>query len=194
MDELTLELWKASAKCDYHLAFQLIKRGANVNEPRRRRADSVTLLHAAAAAEDIQLMRLLIDHGGNLHARDSKNRTPLHLAATAGDSPDIVEMLIDKGADVDAQDVYKSTPLHMAVRNNYIETAQKLIARGASIEAVDINDWSALHVAVIAQNLRMVKVLISHGMNIDAKDIQENTPLLVHLAVEGGNAEIVSIL
>ena len=196
MDDLSLELWPATRQGEHEIANQPIRSSANVNEARNTVFQRVMpLLHCAVARGDMQsLKRLLISHGTNYNARDSKNCTPLHLAVMAGDCPDVIDMFINGGALVDARDVDERTPLDRAVEKNFNESAQKLIARGASIEAVNIWGWSILHTAVFSKNLSMVKVLISHGVNIDSKNIHGYTPLLCALRHDQEcNMDIVSI-
>ena len=57
-------------------------------------------------------VKLLINHGADVTARDETLRTPLHLAAFSG-STKTVQLLIEHGADVTAQDRRKKTPLHL---------------------------------------------------------------------------------
>ena len=63
-------------------------------------------LHAAAAAADLELVRLLLDAGADVHRREpDTGRTPLHAAVAAGpagEAPQVVALLLDAGADVDA--------------------------------------------------------------------------------------------
>jgi ankyrin repeat protein len=56
-------------------------------------------------------VRLLIEHGADVNAKDKSHSTPLHLASSKG-SYEIVELLIEHGADVSAQDESDRTPLH----------------------------------------------------------------------------------
>ena len=58
-------------------------------------------------------MRLLIEHGVDVTARDESHSTALHLASSFG-RLEIVRLLLEHGADVTAQDVSGRTPLHLA--------------------------------------------------------------------------------
>ena len=180
------ELWTALLKGEYDLANQMIDRGANINEAIETKFNFVTtLLHYAVEKSDVEFIRVLINLGANINARDGDNLTPLHWAVMMidEDRPDIVEVLIDGGAVVDARGDEQTTPLHHAAFNNYIESAKMLIAKGASVDAIaaDTNRWSVLHIAI--SNLEMVKMLISHRVNIDAKDIEGRTPLFWNILI-----------
>ena len=75
--------------------------------------DSIIISSNTILPEKTGTVRLLIDHGANVNAKDQTNSTPLHLASSVG-SIDTVRLLIDHSADVTAQDVHRMTPLHMA--------------------------------------------------------------------------------
>ena len=191
-----MELWTALFMGQYDLAHELIRCGANVNEPISTEADpKTTFLHYAVFRKsNVQCIRVLGKLGANFNALDSKKCTPLHWAALYHAHPDVVELLIDGGAIVDAWDVMQRTPLHLAVEQKLNESAKRLIGRGASIEAVDWLGCSILHVAAKNCNVEMIKILISHRVNIDPRDIHGQTPLIAHVSkLEDGATEIVSI-
>ena len=198
MKGLTSALWVATLNGSYDRANRLICIGANVNQPGKTKYDPVTtLLHYATAKNDVQRMRLLINHDANCNAPDSLKRTPLHWAAMTMDEdrPDVVEVLIDGGAIVDARDIHQSTPLLLAAFAGRCQSVEMLIARGASIEAVDKNGSSALHMVTKSQTfnnqLKMIKMLISLKINIDTEDHSGQTPL--HLALTWKITDSVSV-
>ena len=176
------ELWTAILSGHYHLAKQMISRGANVNQPIKTEIGSVmTLLHYAVATHNVRCIRVLAHLGANFNARASNNDTPLHLAVSFDAGPDVVELLINEGAVVDARGDRQFTPLHMATIANSIELAKTFITRGASVNAVNEDGCSILHYAVVECNLKIVKMLISHRVTIDAKDNDGYTPLHLNL-------------
>ena len=59
------------------------------------------------------MVRLLLDKGAYINAKDSYERTALHLAAFDGHK-DIVQLLLDRGADVNPKDGDGYTPFHYA--------------------------------------------------------------------------------
>ncbi|CAI5471471.1 unnamed protein product [Closterium sp. Yama58-4] len=73
------------------------------------------VLHYAAAQGRAELLRVLIQRGGNVNSRDCLQMTPLHFAAAAVDSV-VAEILLEKGADSSALDASGLTPLDYAVR------------------------------------------------------------------------------
>ena len=67
-------------------------------------------------------MKLLLDNGADVNAKDTKNSTPLHRAILNASSAEVIKELLDAGADVNAFDDNQDTPLLCAlrVRNNSV--------------------------------------------------------------------------
>jgi ankyrin repeat protein len=59
------------------------------------------------------LVRLLLEAGADLEARQTGDWTPLHAAAERGHSA-VVELLLEQGADRTAESVSGKTPLALA--------------------------------------------------------------------------------
>lgn len=74
----------------------------------------VAPIHAATAARATAIVRLLVDHGANVNARQHQGWTPLHAAAQNGDG-EIVKMLLEKGADRQARADNNQTALDLAM-------------------------------------------------------------------------------
>ena len=105
-----------------------------------------TALHSAG---DIDLIRLLINSGANVNAKDYLGRTPLHHAALFN-APKAIVTLIKAGAAINARDNYvvyackhQDTPLRLAIACGHIEATSVLLAMGANIEELGNgkNDW-----------------------------------------------------
>ena len=68
-----------------------------------------TPLHIAATHGYTEIVRILIEHGADLNAKDWFRSTPLHLAAAQNHTAVAVE-LIKRGADTKAKDFKGRTP------------------------------------------------------------------------------------
>ena len=96
-----------------------------------------TALHIAAAAHQVTLVKGLIGHGADVHARNRRGAEPLHYAANGGPHLDdglqakTVSALIEAGADPNATDKSGVAPLHRAVRNRCPAAVRALLEGGA---------------------------------------------------------------
>ena len=55
--------------------------GAGVNA---QKADLQTLLHMAAVFRRLQVVKVLLEHGADLHIQDKKGKTPFQVASESG--------------------------------------------------------------------------------------------------------------
>ncbi len=196
----------------------LVSAGADVNERNKKgvtplalaiergqasQATAFVALGADIHAEDmegISAVRKAIDAGldmvravivqSNIQSRDSRGRTPLHVAVEASAIPDIITYLMSARADVNARDRNGDTPLHVAVRGNDRATGELLLARGADVFTPNVSGESALKAALTRMGGRQDWVLNSNV--IKASDGAGNTPL--HLAAEWQLTSMVSFI
>ncbi len=95
--------------------------------------------------EAVKLMKLLLEHGADLNARDRFGQTPLHVAAQYGYAP--VKYLIDAGAELNARDKDGRTPLHLAAAHQNTGGRDLLIAAGADTDVADIDGFTIAKIA-----------------------------------------------
>jgi uncharacterized protein len=75
-----------------------------------------TPLIAVLAAGSVEAARILIEHGADVHARDSFGRTPMTIAIS--NCPQAIEMLLASGVDINEQTRF-GTPLLIAARHQW---------------------------------------------------------------------------
>lgn len=75
-----------------------------------------TLLHLTAHIPNISknCIKLLVERGGDVHAKSHFHKTPLHSAAFHGNSSLMIALLENK-AEINALDMQNNTPLHVRV-------------------------------------------------------------------------------
>ena len=102
----------------------------------------------AARVTDVEVMRLLVDHGADPLIATVEETTPLAVAAGIGynegvrQAPDeqvleAVKLAIDFGNDPNLANKHGQTPLHGAVYRGLEPAIQLLVDEGASMDAVD---------------------------------------------------------
>ncbi len=80
------------------------------------------------------VMRILLENGSDINARDPWGRTALMIVAKAGDL-DSFRLLLDWEADIHAKDERGFTALMYAAWQGHLDIVQELIGRGADVNA-----------------------------------------------------------
>jgi hypothetical protein len=114
-----------------------------------------TALHIAAAACRPEIVRLLIDRGSDVQAKNRHGDEPLHAAAVGHPGSS-----------------YWNPPAQAAA-------IAALIAAGANPNAVNKRGVSPLHVAVRTRSAAAVRTLLEHGADSTAKNKSGSTPMLL---------------
>ncbi|XP_064642866.1 serine/threonine-protein phosphatase 6 regulatory ankyrin repeat subunit A-like [Lineus longissimus] len=136
-------------------------------------------------------VKILIDAGADVNAKDINNDILL-LASASGGHSDTVKILIDAGADVDAKDINNVTPLLASASGGHSDTVKILIDAGADVDAKSTNNDTPLLVSARRGHSDTVKILTDAGADVDAKDIINDTPL--HYSAWEGHSDTVKIL
>ncbi|MFA4828453.1 MAG: ankyrin repeat domain-containing protein [Thermodesulfovibrionales bacterium] len=131
---------------DVDIITLLLNRGADVNQmidqmtiwdqstqkgaQKGKAYSNTTALHAAIGGGNIEIVKLLMNHGANVNAKDKSGMTPLHIAATKGNH-EAINLLLNSKADLDAEDNNGHTPFYVAVESRHKETGRFLLAKGS---------------------------------------------------------------
>ena len=146
-------------------------------------------LVVAVEANQIDIVRLLLNHGADCNCKDwtSKN-TPLDIAEQKG-FKDIVQLLQERGAKYSS-----GSSFHLAAKNGDIVSVEEMLEKGQEINEVDAGKgWTPLHYAVNYGQKHLVEYLIIKGADVNRKDfLGKNNPIDVLSNVNRG--EIVKIL
>ncbi|XP_066901267.1 BRCA1-associated RING domain protein 1 isoform X2 [Halyomorpha halys] len=104
---------------------RLLSSGANPNVLNK---DGWTLMHEAVDYENLEVLEILLEAGGNVNAYSGDNCTTcLHDALNEVNiSTDIIKCLLNYGADINARDPYGGTPIQkVAVNELLLDLFQK---------------------------------------------------------------------
>ncbi len=144
---------------------------------------------------DPAVVKVLLDAGADIAARDENGATPLHLATVEenplnrspdSESPHVLAALLAAGADLSARDGNGDTPLLAALRRTrrleredpgLTKAVRTLLEAGTDPDARDRSGRTALHVAARRGGPGMIAVLLGAGADVNAKDGRGRTPL-----------------
>ena len=117
--------------------------------PNARDAFGETTLHYASANGYLDVVKDLVERGGDVLARNGREMQPIHLATNneRGSKYSIVNYLVGKRVDVNSRDGTGYTALHSAAKMGRTRQARLLLESGADPTIVDGNGESAMHVA-----------------------------------------------
>ena len=146
----------------------------------------------AAKGGHTEKVRVLIEEGADVNAKDNLGWTALHEAAYS--ETDIVEVLLDAGIDVNAKDLAGHTALHLVSACSVcnVDVARILLENGADVNLKNFEGRTALHFAAVTGRADVVQILLEAGADADIKDNQGKTALM--LAEEGGYDYVTDLL
>ncbi|RYP64442.1 hypothetical protein DL771_008746 [Monosporascus sp. 5C6A] len=136
----------------------------------------IPLLWAAANGR-LAVLKLLVEKGAQLEARDNDNKTPLMIAAQNGHEA-MAKLLVEKGAQLEAKNNNGWTPLMFAAGQGHEAMAKLLVKKSAQLEAKSNNNKTPLIVAAQYGQKAVAKLLVEKGAQLEAKDKDGWTPLM----------------
>jgi ankyrin repeat protein len=123
----------------------------------------------------------------DVHAKDSRGRTPLHYAAELEDST-LAAFFISLGAEVNAQDNEKQSPLGISAEKGDPAVAKILAAAGADIHLLN-NDWLSPAILALDLDAEFLRAILTPATIASADDEGKT---ILHLAAIDGNVRAVS--
>ncbi|MGC1181946.1 ankyrin repeat domain-containing protein [Legionella sp.] len=148
-------------------------------------------LYIAAMNGHLEVVKILLKQGADVHAVTKKGFTPLYSAAHQGHLK-VVKTLLEQGANVNAMSNEDVTPLCIAARNGHLEVVKILLEQGADVNVVTKKGFTPLHFAAENGHLKVVKELLEQGADVNAVTKKGFTPL--HFAAENDHLEVVKEL
>ena len=170
--------------------------GLSIEHQSRRVLGQLLLWELCKNNPSMDVIRNLLNNEADVHVRDQKGLTPLHLAAAKGQT-EVVDLLISHQAEVDIQTFNGVTPLHFAAGHGYKEIIELLISHRAKVDIQAQNGSTPLHFAValgaaaLGQE-KVVELLKNLGASLDICNHENKTAC--DIAKEKGYTKIVQIL
>ncbi|XP_076303972.1 protein phosphatase 1 regulatory subunit 16A-like [Tachypleus tridentatus] len=177
-------LLEAAARNDIEEVRRLLMLGVS---PDSTNEDGLTALHQCCIDDSEEMMKLLIEFGANVNAKDSEQWTPLHAAATCGHLH-LVKYLIAKNADLLAVNADGNMPYDICEDDSTLDYIESEMAKqGVTQEMID-----ETRAATEKQMLADLKLLAENSEDLEYRDHQGATPL--HIAAANGYLTVVEYL
>jgi ankyrin repeat protein len=188
-----VSIFEAAETGDQETVARLLK--ADPSLVKAANAEGDTALHLAAGcrrgeAYALPLIRLLLESGANIEARNSSGQTPLLYSSYAG-FRQAVGLLLDKGASFQYQDKNGRTPLHYAAREGQAAVVEVLLNKGADPAVKDSQGLTPFEYAAQRNRLAVLEVFMRLG-RFNPKGPEGST--LLHAAAALGQEDMVRTL
>jgi len=182
----------AAFKGDKAMVDILLQRGADPNLTKDKTALMIAAADDNVNDDIVSTVRVLLNRGANVNAKDAVGKTVLMIAAEKGIA-DTVRVLLDEGANVNAKDKTGATALMLAtLKQDHSDKIRALLDKGADVNAKAGDGGTALMWAAMNSDPESLKVLLDAGADLYAKSIPGRTALM--LAVREGRGEQVRAL
>ncbi len=191
------QLAAAASDVEPELLAECLRDGGDVNA-RSNSTRRLSLLQTAVWHDwGLESVRLLLDAGADIDARDQLGETALAIACQDVLGPDhqVVSLLIERGADVNAAGSKGRTPLmYAALCDKGSHVVELLLESSADVAARDKMGWTALMHACRRrqQNIEVVRTLLRAGAVVNDSHRQGGTALSI--AAYYGQREVVALL
>ena len=148
----------------------------------------------------LDVVKILLEHGADLDAKDNDYSTPLLLASYFG-SVEGTQVMFEHGANIHARSKKGRTPLHQTLADMddaidsldmFLGIVRWLLAHGADIDALDDDHATPLHLASHYGSAKGAQLLLEHGAKVHLEDKKGKTPF--QIASDRGHEEITQLL
>jgi ankyrin repeat protein len=150
------------------------------------------MVAAKGFSSGTEFVRLLLEHGADVHAQSKHGETALSLAQRRGHSH-IVTLLREAGPPAPASSTIPDGPaLLTAVKEGRVDDVRTLLDEGADVEAKTERGLTALGFAAARGHIEVVRLLLEQGADVEAKTEGGLTALMAAAAL--GHIEVVRLL
>jgi ankyrin repeat protein len=153
--------------------------------------EGISPLMVAAEAGSLDAMRLLIDHGADVNAKNTAGATALMWSVT---DPKKVRLLLDHGADVNVASRSGRTALIIAsFANPSADVVRMLLAKGANVAVMDQRKVTPMNAATFGNDTATIRLLLDASADIHTADTFIGLTPLIN-ASGNRNLEAVKLL
>jgi hypothetical protein len=160
----------------------------HVSVTQHKDAHGKQALHRAPQFGHAACVRMLLQHGADVHARDVYGRTALvdtlhglgmyhYRASTTTVQKECMQLLIEANADVNGRDNHGRTATHIAVEWGNLEYLQLLISNGADVNTRDGSGGTPAITACIKGSLSCVQLLVDSKADLNVLDNDDGDAL-----------------
>lgn len=163
---------------------RLLEAGADPNAALTENRETVLMLTARTGNPDA--VRVLIEHGADVNAKQARDFTALMFAAAEGHAA-VIDVLLESGADPAAATVASTKPerrpaggmtaMLFAARQAKIDAVRALIDGGADVNQTSADQTSPLLIALINGHYDIARLLLDHGADPSVADANGRAPL-----------------
>ncbi len=160
--------------------------GAEINDPEN------PPLVAAAGRGNLEMVRILLDHGAKADLREPQTGNTAFIQAAAAGDLNIMQLLLARGAVIDARNAAGNTALMEAAANNHRPAVEFLLGKGKDVNAANTEGWPPLFFAVRYGHYDTARLLLDKGADVNARNNLGFSALIIASAY--GHTPIVTML
>ena len=158
------------------------------------------LLMVASNRGNLEAVKLLLESGANVNAKNCQGQTALMSAAETG-RVDALDFLLAQGADIQTEDANGKTALVYAAGRGTLETVHYLLSKGIRFTPTDKNSafiaavrwYQSSHKPSQIESMNKIRYLMNAGADINARDETGSTPLM-YAAAKNGSSDLPKML
>lgn len=150
-----------------------------------------TYLHFACQADQVDLIKYLIQRGADITAKDNNGATPIHIAS-GKESINVVRYILETYSSVcgvNDKDARGQTAIVYAVSKSDLQITKYLVEQGADVNVKFGSNFTVLHHCALNKFNELGKFLISSGADIHATLTNGYSPFT--MAAVKDNLELV---
>jgi ankyrin repeat protein len=145
----------------------LLGYGMDINRHWKQLYNQTPLHLAAGYNQNIDILKIFLDKGAEINAKDEDDETPLHKAAYSNFNVAISSMLIERGAEINAKDAVGRTPLHHVAHNGSNPAVISiLLDYVADMYDIAYDDLTPLFEAAKNKNITLLKTFLDRGADV----------------------------